>query len=145
MNTTEKSINESIDEVLKAIDNLKPYAHRDSSPEKDQAFSAYGKICVENMPDILNGLINAQRQANEWAQLFQEAIAMSPCERKTTFVEKAEENLKLKQRAELADAIINAWTVMGKNPHTHKRAQENLSRDWPTLANAIIRAANKVI
>lgn len=35
------------------------------------------------------------------------------------------------------DRVIDAWTNTGPNPDFHRRAQNELRRNWPVLANAL--------
>jgi hypothetical protein len=47
------------------------------------------------------------------------------------------------RRAKAGEEILEAWMNAGKRPDIHKRAQEKLKKEWPTLADAIINAIKK--
>jgi N-acetylmuramoyl-L-alanine amidase len=40
-------------------------------------------------------------------------------------------------------AVLDAWIIEGPDPELHRRAQEELARTWPALANALRRLADE--
>lgn len=44
---------------------------------------------------------------------------------------------------EVLDGVASAWNVPGPHPAHHETAKARLRHDWPTLATAVDRAAER--
>lgn len=47
--------------------------------------------------------------------------------------------------SEAVDNVVKAWTVAGPYPPDHLKAQQDLRRDWPVLANALDELSRQVL